>query len=47
MLNGKPLLRNWITHEELAAGGELVLDMGPQPKFSRTVGGKGDEEEKP
>jgi predicted alpha-1,2-mannosidase len=38
-LNGKPLLRNWITHEELTAGGELVLEMGPQPKFSRTVGG--------
>ncbi len=39
-LNGKPLLRNYITHEELTAGGELVLEMGPQPKFSRTVGGK-------
>jgi putative alpha-1,2-mannosidase len=39
-LNGKPLERNYITHEELTAGGELVLDMGPQPKFSRVVGGK-------
>jgi predicted alpha-1,2-mannosidase len=45
-LNGKPLLRNWISQEELTAGGELVLEMGPQPKFSRTVGGKGDEGEK-
>jgi predicted alpha-1,2-mannosidase len=42
-LNGKPLLRNWITHEELTAGGELVLQMGGQPKFVRTVGGKGQE----
>jgi predicted alpha-1,2-mannosidase len=39
-LNGKPLTRNYITHEELTAGGELVLEMGPQPKFSKIVGGK-------
>jgi predicted alpha-1,2-mannosidase len=38
-LNGKPLLRNYITHEELTAGGELVLEMGVAPKFSKTVGG--------
>jgi putative alpha-1,2-mannosidase len=30
-LNGKPLERSWFSHEELAAGGELVLKMGPQP----------------
>jgi predicted alpha-1,2-mannosidase len=30
-LNGKPLSRSWITHEELTAGGELVLKMGPEP----------------
>lgn len=30
-LNGKPLTRSWFTHEELAAGGELVLKMGPEP----------------
>jgi predicted alpha-1,2-mannosidase len=30
-LNGKPLSRSWFTHEELAAGGELVLQMGPEP----------------
>ena len=40
-LNGELLERNFITHEELAAGGELVLEMGPQPKFARTLGGKG------
>jgi predicted alpha-1,2-mannosidase len=30
-LNGKPLTRSWFTHAELAAGGELVLKMGPKP----------------
>jgi predicted alpha-1,2-mannosidase len=30
-LNGKPLTRCWFTHEELTAGGELVLKMGPEP----------------
>jgi predicted alpha-1,2-mannosidase len=30
-LNGKPLTRSWFSHEELAAGGELVLKMGPEP----------------
>ena len=42
-LNGKPLLRNYITHEELTAGGELVLEMGVAPKFSKSVGGKAEE----
>ena len=30
-LNGKPLTRSWFTHDELTAGGELVLKMGPEP----------------
>jgi predicted alpha-1,2-mannosidase len=30
-LNGKRLNRSWFTHDELAAGGELVLKMGPEP----------------
>ncbi len=31
-LNGKPLeKRFWITHKELAAGGRLVLELGPGP----------------
>ena len=30
-LNGKPMDRSWFTHEELMAGGTLVLDMGPEP----------------
>jgi predicted alpha-1,2-mannosidase len=30
-LNGKPLTRSWISHEEIVAGGELVLTMGAEP----------------
>ena len=30
-LNGKPLTRSWITQDEIAAGGTLVLKMGPNP----------------
>ena len=30
-LNGKPLSRSWITHEEIVAGGTLELTMGPIP----------------
>ena len=30
-LNGKPLLRAWITHVEVVNGGTLELEMGPQP----------------
>ena len=30
-LNGQPLTRSWISHQEIAAGGELVLSMGPVP----------------
>ncbi|QHN05109.1 glycoside hydrolase family 92 protein [Granulicella sp. WH15] len=29
-LNGVPLTRNWITHAEIAAGGELVFDMSSE-----------------
>ena len=31
-LNGKPLERSWIRHSEIMAGGELVLEMGPNSK---------------
>ncbi len=31
MLNGKPLNRFWFYHSELVKGGELVLEMGPEP----------------
>jgi putative alpha-1,2-mannosidase len=30
-LNGQPLSRAYITHEEITAGGELVLTMGSAP----------------
>ncbi len=30
-LNGKPLDRAWISHDEVMAGGTLVLRMGPKP----------------
>ena len=33
-LNGKPLNRTWLRHEELAAGGELKLTMGPKPNMA-------------
>ena len=29
--NGKPYTRSWFAHAELAAGGELVFEMGPHP----------------
>lgn len=33
-LDGKPFTRTWITHQEIAAGGELVFQMGAQPNRS-------------
>lgn len=30
-LNGKPLERNYITHDEMMAGGELIFSMSPTP----------------
>ena len=33
-LNGKPMTRSWITHQEITAGGKLVLTMGPTPNKS-------------
>ncbi|MEP6637086.1 MAG: glycoside hydrolase family 92 protein, partial [Acidobacteriota bacterium] len=30
-LNGRPLDRAWLKHEEIASGGRLVLRMGPNP----------------
>lgn len=35
-LNGTALDRAWITHEEIAAGGTLELQMGPEP--NKTLG---------
>jgi len=30
-LNGKPYTRSWISYDDIAGGGELVLTMGPTP----------------
>jgi len=30
-LNGRPLERSWIAHQEIINGGYLVLEMGPEP----------------
>ena len=38
-LNGKPLDRAWISHEDMVEGGELILNMGAGPNFS-ALGGK-------
>jgi predicted alpha-1,2-mannosidase len=35
-LNGKPLDRAWLTHDEVVRGGKLVLHMGPKPSGSTT-----------
>lgn len=32
-LNGKPLNRYWITHQEIVQGGVLQMEMGPEPVF--------------
>lgn len=31
-LNGKAYTKGYIEHEDLAAGGEMILEMGPEPK---------------
>jgi len=33
-LNGKPITRSWISHQEITDGGKLVLTMGPAPNKS-------------
>lgn len=32
--NGEPYTRNWISHADLASGGTLEFEMGPQPNLS-------------
>ena len=34
-LNGKPYTHNWITYQDIAAGGTLHLDMSAQPNYQR------------
>jgi len=33
-LNGRPLTRNWLTHQELAAGGSLVFVASDAPNLA-------------
>jgi predicted alpha-1,2-mannosidase len=33
-LNGRPITRSWISHDEITAGGKLVLTMGPTPNIT-------------
>ena len=35
LLNGMPLTRNYLLHDEIASGGSLVLEMGPSPNLER------------
>jgi putative alpha-1,2-mannosidase len=34
MLNGRPLNKPWFSHSDIAQGGTLILQMGPQPNKS-------------
>lgn len=38
MLNGKPMSRSWIGHDEIAKGGELEFVMGSQPNVAWGIG---------
>ncbi len=38
-LNGSPLDRCWIRHEEIAPGGTLTFRMGPEPNLAWATGG--------
>ena len=37
-LNGQPFTRTYLRHEEITAGGELTVEMGPQPNFTWGTG---------
>jgi predicted alpha-1,2-mannosidase len=36
-LNGRPYTHNWITYQDIAAGGELHLEMSAQPNYQRGI----------
>jgi predicted alpha-1,2-mannosidase len=38
LLNGQPLTRNFLRHEEITAGGELTLEMSAEPNTARGIG---------
>jgi putative alpha-1,2-mannosidase len=31
ILNGKPINRTWISHQEVINGGTLIFELGPEP----------------
>jgi predicted alpha-1,2-mannosidase len=37
-LNGQPFTRTYLKHEEITAGGQLVVEMGPQPNLNWGTG---------
>ena len=37
LFNGKPYLKNWITHEEITKGGTMMFDMKSTPSKTRGV----------
>lgn len=39
-LNGKPLLRNWISHEEISKGGIMVVSAGNKPNKNWGITGQ-------
>lgn len=38
-LNGRPLTRSWLAHDEIVAGGELVFRMGSSPNKQWAISG--------
>jgi putative alpha-1,2-mannosidase len=32
-LNGEPMNRTWLSHEEITRGGTLIFEMGPEPNM--------------
>jgi putative alpha-1,2-mannosidase len=39
MLNGKPLDRPWIAHDEIVSGGVLRFRLGPKPNEKWGISG--------
>jgi putative alpha-1,2-mannosidase len=33
LLNGQPLTRSWLSHDDLVPGGVLTFVMGPEPEY--------------
>jgi putative alpha-1,2-mannosidase len=32
-LNGEPMSKTWLSHEEITGGGTLIIEMGPEPNM--------------